>query len=75
MHFLKMIFLRGELMRINFDVGSVTVQELVYAHYTKKIWKTAYFDTFYRIFRPKNRDLVIQQMANLCPFSDERVRE
>ena len=38
-----MIFLRGELMKITFDIGysSHTVQE--YAYYTKKIWKTAYF--------------------------------
>ena len=27
MHFLEMIFLRGELMRITFDVGRVTVHE------------------------------------------------
>ena len=27
MHFLIMIFLRGELMRITFDVGSYTVQD------------------------------------------------
>ena len=29
MHFLDMIFLRGELMRITFDVGKVTVQEKI----------------------------------------------
>ena len=33
-----MIFLRGELMRITFDDGRVTVQEY-YVHYTKKIGK------------------------------------
>ena len=29
MHFLSMIFLRGDLMRITFDVGKVTVQEKI----------------------------------------------
>ena len=70
MHFLKIIFLRGELMRITFDVGSYTVLEYMRT-IPRKLGKLQcfkeYFDKKLRYIHSANgNSLALEVYIHVC---------
>ena len=66
MHFLKMIFLRGELMRITFDVGRVTVQE--YMRTIPRKFRKLHILISFKEYFDKKMKLIYSSNGNSLPF-------